>query len=559
MTDEVADDKVQVLKQRTPSLVWLFPLVAAVIVAWLVFTTFASTGPKVQIVFKTAEGLEAGKTAIKYKDVEVGLVKEIRISEDLQQILVTAEMGREMGPYLSEGTRFWVVRPRLTASGISGFGTLVSGAYIEVDPVEGQLQAQFTGLETPPLVRSGDAGREFLLTAETLGSINRSSPIFYRGVQVGEVLDHALSKDFSQIDVRIFVKSPYDTLIRPGTTFWNASGVSAQIDATGVRVDMQSLASLVAGGVAFQTSDQAMQEPPAAQDTRYRLYENRRALEEEQYAEKYSFVAYFDSSVRGLSKGAPVEFKGIRVGTVTNVHLELDTESLETRVPVFFNIEPQRFLERSPPGKSPLKGPLGQLASPADVYKTVNALVEKGLRAQLQMGSILTGQLLVDLEVYEDVEPSGLIYGGPQPEMPTRPSDLDVLAASVNNVIQKVAALPLDQLIDDLRNTIRSVGALTRSPEIARTLRSLDHTLKGVDRIVNEDVGPLVKSLRQTSDAAQGAVGAIQSSIGEGSVAQHNLVQLLDELTRTARSFRTLADTLEQNPEALIRGKGGTE
>ena len=245
---DAAVNEVTVQKRRGLSIVWLIPVVAIVVGGWLAYSTLADKGPTVMISFKTAEGLEEGKTKIKYKDVEAGAVTNIHVGDDLSEIIVTAELAKELEPHLGENTQFWVVKPTLTAGGISGLGTLISGAYIEIDPETGPPQTQFTGLERAPIVRSDVPGRKYLLTAKALGSINRGSQISYRGLPVGEVLDYVLSEDNSEVEIQVFIQDPYSNLVRPKTRFWNVSGVRATLDANGFDISIGSVAALLAGG-----------------------------------------------------------------------------------------------------------------------------------------------------------------------------------------------------------------------------------------------------------------------------------------------------------------------
>ncbi len=571
---EIADAEVRT--RGGISIVWLVPIVAAATAGWLIFTTLAEKGPTITIRFDTAEGLEAGKTKVKYKDVEVGLVEEVRLSDDLSNIIVRAEMKKGVEAHLTDKTRFWVLRPRLTATGVSGLGTLVSGVYIEADLAPGGRRDDFVGLEEPPLVRSGEAGREYVLSAASLGSISRGSPISFRGIAVGEVQGYELAADNRHVELNIFIKAPHDKIVRPGTRFWNASGIDATLDADGVRVAMESVQSLLIGGIAFETPPAAMISEPSPAGTRFELFEDYELQREERYRERTTFVSYFEGSVRGLSEGAPVEFRGIRVGTVTDVRLEFNPETQKLRIPVVFDIEPERVRDVSEVREG---GP----------YKTVEALVARGLRAQLRQGNLITGQLLVTLDFHPDAEPAALRFGGPHPEMPAIPSKLDQIARSVNQVLSEIASLPLAELVADIRSAVRSVEtsvdalatdevskdlraafqsmeSLVESPEIRRLLVSLDDTMQKVHNLVarvDNDAGPLIASLRETSDAARKAIEqanltmhSARDLVGEDSMVRHNLVNMLSELTEAARSIRVLADYLEQHPEALVKGKG---
>ena len=272
--------EVEVAERRGLSIVWLIPLVAGAIALWLGYSTLRDQGPSVTISFENAEGLEADKTKVKYKDVEVGVVEDVAISEDLSQIIVTARMHKEAEPYMNDGTRFWIVRPRVGAGGVSGLGTLLSGAFIEVDPGSGAATTAFEGLEEPPPIRSDEAGRRYELHAEKLGSVARGSPVYYRSVEVGQVLGYELADDKENMVIDIFVAAPHDQLVRDNSRFWNASGIDVSVGAEGVNVAVELLQALLAGGIAFDTPAIGRPGEPAAADTVFPLFESFRAVTE---------------------------------------------------------------------------------------------------------------------------------------------------------------------------------------------------------------------------------------------------------------------------------------
>jgi paraquat-inducible protein B len=528
--------EVSVKTRRGFSIVWLVPLVAAVIAGWLAYKTVTEKGPEITISFKTAEGLEAGKTKVKYKDVEVGMVSEVRLSEDLSHIVVTAEMHKDAAPHLKSGTQFWVVRPRLTAGGISGLGTLISGAYVEMDPGAGKSARAFTGLETPPVIKSDVAGRRYLLRADSLGSVSPGSPIYFRGIDVGEVLGYELGPNSEGVLIQVFVKAPHDSLVREGSRFWNASGVNVTMGADGVRVQTESVQALLTGGIAFDTPFTAMQGEPSAEGSTFTLFNSFGDIGEASYTLKVPYLLHFDGSVRGLQRGAPVDFRGIKLGTVTDIRLEIDRKAGSVRIPVTIELEPQRITQ------------VGSLEG-VKPYDFVARLVERGLRAQLKSGNLLTGQLFVALDFYPDSPPAKLERGGKYPEIPTVPTELEEMTRSVNGVLDKFASLPLDAMVKDVsslinetRSTVRSVEGLVTSPDMQQSLKALRATMEAAQ-------GTMTK--------AEATLASADGMIGADSQIRYDLTQLMKELTEAARSIRLLASYLERHPDALIRGKAG--
>jgi paraquat-inducible protein B len=531
----------EIKTSRGISIVWLVPLVAAVIGIWLAYTTLQERGPTITITFDNAEGLEAGKTKVKYKDVEVGTVENVGISDDLKRIVVTAQMVKEAESYMTEGTRFWVVSPRLGAGGVSGLGTLLSGVYIGVDPKPGAAAKEFVGLAEPPLITSDTPGRHYTLRATTRGSISRGSSVYFRGIEVGQVVDYALADDNQSLDIQVFVRAPHDQLVQDDSRFWNASGFRAALTASGVQVATESVQSLLTGGIAFDTPMSATPGKPSAENTVFTLYDSYDAVTQAGYTTKVPYLVQFDESVRGLSPGAPVEFRGMRVGTVSDVGLQIDVATESIRIPVTIEIEPQRIQFTGTDDVEALikKSP----------YALMEKLVERGLRAQLQPGNLLTGQMLVDLGFHPNAAPAKLERSGEYPEIPSVPSEIDALTASASGILTELAALPLKELVQDLRSTVQNVDALVSSPQTAETLEALKVTATNLQTVVQQ-LGPLL-------DQAQGTLASADAMVGANSQTRYDLDSMLKELAGAARSIRVLTDYLERHPEALIRGKPG--
>lgn len=516
------------------SMVWLIPLVAAVIGGWLFYKTQAEKGPTITIQFATASGIEAGKTPIRFRDVTLGTVRSVALSEDFNHVIVTAEMDREADRSLTQSTEFWVVQPRLTASGVSGLGTLFSGAYIAMLPGTGTPQRSFVGLEEPPVLDVTRPGRRFLLKSDRIGSVSPGSGIYYRGIPVGLVLGSHLDADKAGVTFLIFIEQAYQDLIRPSTRFWNASGVDVSIGGTGVNIRTESLQSVLTGGIAFEVADKTDEQPSddGAVFTLYRSYE---AIASEQYTVKIPYLVEFDGSVRGLSEGAPVEFRGMRIGSVTGVKLVIDYAKDTATIPVLIDLEPQRFEILNMPAQF-------------TPYSVMEEMVERGLRAQLQPANLLTGELLVALDFFPDTAPAKLDRSGKVPRIPSIPTNFEVLSTKATAILDKVAALPLDQLVNELRRTVRS----------ADTLVSVQAT-KSLDQLA-----PLLKTLQQASEQAKLALAqadatmkSANSMIGDDSRLRYDLIRMVKELSETARSLRALASSIERQPQQVIFGKDG--
>jgi paraquat-inducible protein B len=522
--------------KRRFSLVWLIPIVAAIAGAWLVYTTFAERGPMITITFQFASGLEPGKTSIKYRDVQLGLVDTVTLSDDLQHVIVTARMEKTAENELREGTEFWIESARITAGGVSGLGTLLSGAYIGIRPGPGKPARHFVALETPPVFQVDVPGKRLTLRAEKLGSVSPGSPIYFRGIEVGGVLGYHLDENGKDVSISGFVHAPYDAFVRRDSRFWNASGIDISLTGAGVNVRTESLQAILTGGIAFDTPVTASASPVAEDNAAFPLFASYGAIQQAQYTVKMPFVLYFEGSASGLEPGASVVSQGIKMGEVTDVHLEIDPGKLTVRIPVTISLEPQRWIIKGEPPSTP------------DIANQHMARwVERGLRGQLQSGNLLTGQRIVALQIFPDAPKAALTYEDNIPVIPTVPSDIQVLSDKVNAFVDKLDKAPVAELIADLRNAVQSADRLLASPSLRR----------GMD-----GVGPLLDSLNQTSNAARatldGATATMQSAngvLGADSALRYDVARLLKELTSTARSLRTLSDFLETNPNALILGK----
>lgn len=534
--------------KRQISIVWLVPVVALLIGGWLIYKAVTEKGPEITITFRTAEGLEAGKTKIKCKDVEIGLVEEITLSKDLTQVIVKAQLVREAETYLSENSRFWVVRARVSASAVTGLGTVFSGAYIDIDPgAPGKKTHQFTGLEEPPIVTTWEKGRHFNLKAERKGSLDIGAPVYYRQIEVGRVAAYNLEPDGTGITFKVFIRDPYPPFVRKNTRFWNASGVDVKLDAQGIRVDTESFVSVLIGGIAFDVIESlgAPAEAAAPEDEPFKLFPNREAAQEKIYSTKNYFVLLFDESVRGLSPGAPVEFRGIQIGQVIDIKTEFDLKLNKVKIPVIVVAEPERisFIGEMPEGVT--RGTLPDY------------LVEKGLRAQLRTGNLLTGQLYVAMDLFPNAKPAKMVRGGRYgyPELPTTPTQLEEIGSKVAQLVAKIDKIPIEQIGNDLRDTMQGAKRLTNSPELAEALKSLNATIKELQLLTADLRTRTTPEVNATLEQARKSLAAAESAMNANSPLQNRLLTTLDELARAAGALRSLVDYLERNPQSILTGK----
>ncbi|WP_454738796.1 PqiB family protein [Cupriavidus necator] len=514
-----------------PSLVWVIPIVAAMVGLSLLISTLASRGPEITVTFRTAEGLTPGKTAVRYKDVDIGLVKTARLAADRSHVIATIALTKDAKNFAVADTRFWVVRPRFAMSGVSGLETLLSGAYIGVDAGKsGETRHSFTGLENPPVITTDATGRQFVLRAQDLGSLDIGSPVYYRRVRVGHVVAYQLEPNGRDITLRVFVNKPYDKLVSADTRFWHASGVDLKLDANGLKLSTQSLATVMLGGVAFQAPEHSTAHAAAAENTEYLLAADQsEAMKEPDELAPALAVLNFDQSVRGLSPGAPVDFRGVTVGQVRSIGIEYQRDKKAFRMPVVVELYPSRMGLREK-----------DVADDMRKRAIVHSMVQRGMRAQLRTGNLLTGQMYVALDFFPKASsPVDLDLNAAVPELPTTPGTFDELQAKLGDIVTKIGKVPFDQIGQDARTAMVSMNKM---------LVNADKLVAQVNGDVAPQVVAALQDMRRTLDTANGAL-APDASL------QQDTRRMMQELTQTAVSLRMLTDYLERHPEALLQGK----
>jgi paraquat-inducible protein B len=545
----------RVQARRLPSPIWLIPAVTVLVAAWLAWDTLSKRGPLVTVTFESAEGLVAGQSQIKYRDVVMGQVQTIELNDDLAHVTVTARMNAEAERLLTERARFWVVKPRLFAGNISGLETVLSGSYVALLPSAEPAPAarHFKGLEDPPVLQSSTAGHTFLLKARLLGSINLGSPVFYRGLDVGEVLGWDIADMAESVTIHAFVRAPFDQYVHEESHFWNASGLAVELGSNGLRVQVESLRALLLGGVAFDTPFAARETPVVEADkTIFPLYADKNAADEAGFKRRVTAVAYFPGAVDGLARGAPVTLRGIRIGEVTSVRLEYDPKSDTIRVPVRLEVQPERIGDV---GAIEGRGPLDNLRH----------LVALGMRAQLQSVNLLTGQKSVSFDVVPDAPPAEVTIENGLIVVPTAPDQFGGIISSVNSLVSQLNKMPFQQIGANLNETLAGLNKITNGPAMHDMLVSLQAALAAAKEMLvslNAGAGPAMKRLPEIATGLQEAVTranrvlqSVDAGYGDNSKFYRNLDRLLVQLNDAAQSIRVLSDILARHPEALLRGR----
>ena len=511
-------------------LIWLVPVVAAAVGLSLVLHAYLSEGPVISITFNTAEGIVPGKTQVKFKNVVIGQVRSVALSRDRSTVSVHVGLEKRYAYFASSGSRFWVVRPRIGLGGISGLSTLVSGAYIGADTGGGgkqRQQTQFQGLETPPPLTHGEPGSSFVVQSEDLGSLDIGSPVYFRRIQVGRVVSYKLDEDGSGVRLQVFVDAPYDRYVTRDSRFWNASGVNVSVDASGLKVNTESLATVVSGGIAFQAPSQDPKAARAPAGTHFRLYDSRARAMQPPDGPPVRLRMRFNQSVRGLAVGAPVDFEGITIGAVKRISVEYDPRHKRFPVDVSAVVYPQRlgranaqFAQRmgDPDQKHPGLG--------------LAFLVRHGLRAQLRSGNLLTGQLYVAMDFFPGDRSRHIDARAEPLSVPTVPGNFDKLQEQLARIADRLDKVPFDRIGNHL-----------------------DQTLVEMNQALKQFNGKLAPQAGKALVQARDALRSLSRSLSGDSPLQQNLDQTLEQIRRAARSLRVLTDYLGRHPEAILRGK----
>jgi len=609
----------QISPKSRLSLIWIIPITAALIGGWLVFKYYSERGTFITITFDQASGIEAKKTPIRYKNVEIGKVRKLRLSSDLTKAKVTAEIYPEMAEHLSANTRFWVVKPRLTFQGISGLDTLLSGVYIGMDPGEllndedkpDDLQNEYSGLATPPTITTGEKGTALTLNTNNLGSLDVGSPLYYHKINVGEVTGYRLNKENDSVDISIYVHSPYHEKIKTNSRFWNVSGLELELTAGGVTARLESLTSLLIGGIAFDTPDDEFGHELNDSNIKFTLYDSFKLADDDtQHINKLFYVMYFEDTLHGLSKDSVIEYGGVKIGKVENILLESSDEStrIKTLVKASFRIDS-----------------FSPLGDKEEAEQTIKNLVSDGLQAQLTVDSLITGAQYISLNMAKNssknkkttevfaLMPTSMRHAAVFPtknaQMTLLNFDAGEITAELNKAISSVTALinskDVKKTIKGLASTAESISKITNklnnkgfSGELVKTLTAAQkttaeisllmqdtrqtmrtitnvsnklqkdasvtmRTISNVSNKLQKDASHTMKTVNNVSNKLQRDTSktlatlnkGLQSTLSEDSALQYKVQQLLNELSEASNSFSVLADTIQRKPNSVIFGK----
>ena len=530
MENKSGEAKVQKVRNWSP--VWIFPIVTALIGAWILFYHYSHQGPVVTLITTNAEGIEGGKTTIKSRSVDVGVVERATLTDDLTHVEITARLNAGMEKLLHGDSVFWVVKPQVGREGISGLGTLLSGAYIELQPgKKGPQPEQYQLLDSPPLAPPDAKGIRVILDSKKAGQLSPGDPVLFRGYRVGSVETSTFDTQKRTISYQLFINAPNDRLVTGNVRFWKDSGIAVDLTSAGMRVEMGSLSTLFGGGVSFDVPEGMDQGQPVAQKTAFRLYDDQRSIQDSLYTDHIDYLMFFKDSVRGLQPGAPVEFRGIRLGTVGKVPFfapgmrqVLDDDY---RIPVLIRIEPERLIN--------------QVGDTPDIAQHIEGLMKRGLRGSLKTGNLVTGALYVDMDFFPKEPPLKQIreFGGYK-IIPTVSGGLAQIQQRLMETLDKINNLPLNPMIQQATNTLHESQA---------TMRRLQATLDNLNKLTaSQSMQQLPQDMQKTLRELNRSMQGFQP----GSAAYNKMVADMQRLDQVLRELQPVLKTLNTKSNALV-------
>ncbi|MDO4436253.1 MAG: MlaD family protein [Cardiobacteriaceae bacterium] len=521
---------------------WLLPLSALGIALWLAFDRHQQLGESITIHFKNADGLEAGKTQIRYKNLTIGTVTDLQLSPDLSHIIATAQMQRTASPLLKKDSQFWVVRANIDSSGVSGLNTLLSGSYISVaEGISQEKSRNFEGLENPPLIKNSAAGLRLQLTSPNIRGIRVGSSIYYRGIVVGQIERLDLNLNQEAINLSAFIHAPYHQLINSNTRFFNISGIEASLSSSGANIRMQSLQSLVFGGITFNTPKNLLNQPkPAENGMTFALYPNEQASLQKTSAYPDHYILHFEDNIRGLKMGSAVNFNGLDVGKVIDIRVIYDDEKRQAVTPVLIELEPT-LIERLDDNHE---------------SKLFDQLIHEGLHASLETGNLLTGEKYIKLSMLDKEGDKALTQDAYTPYliMPTQSGGISKITDEAGEILNRINKLPIERLMNNIAQVMENIEHLTASDGFQNLPAQLQETLVAYQKLgktgqqtaqsLNKELSALLQSLQKTLE-----------TFSPESNFRYQLQETLQAVEQTARGVNQLLNTLNNKPNALIFGE----
>lgn len=527
-------DQANIESAKRVSKIWFIPIITLALGVWMVYHQWKNQGPEITIELLSAEGIEVNKTPIKIRDLEIGKVKDIKLNQTLDGVVITAQIEANAANLMTQNAEFWVVSPRISFSEVSGLGTLLSGSYIAMSSNgQGREQYEFTALERPPVTPAGTPGLHLTLTSDAAFAYKAGDPIIYKGFKVGEFEDANFNVEDRIIYYTAFIEAPYHQLITQNTRFWNVSGVKFSLASSGVEVEAGSLETLLANGVTFGIPDGVTSGEKVTENAFFDIFNNEKAASDARFKLAVEYLLLIEDSVRGLEVGAPVEYRGLQIGEVVAINTLQDIPGTILDegypIPVIVNVYP------------------GKVHMP-DTQEGVNFVRERmrgwlsrDLRATLKMGNLLTGGLYVDLQHYPSVAKRQKIQTiFDYDVIPVMSSEFTQLTQKAEAILDKINELPLEKLVVDMTDVIETLG--TAASSVTETSDNFDLLIADMDgESINTNVNNALEQLT-----------LLLEQYANGGLNPEEIQQTVQQMQDTLRALQPVLMQLNQTPNSLI-------
>jgi len=525
---------------KNVSTIWFVPLIAVFIGCWMLYYQWSNEGTEISIHFSTAEGMEAGKTKIKSRNVDIGEISQIELNNKGDGVIVTAKIKKTAEHFLVSDSMFWVVSPQISHTGVSGLSTLISGVYIEISPGKNEAERyQFEALDAPPVTAVGTPGLHVTLNSNDQFAYSKGDPIIYKGLTVGQFEDIYFNFEERVVYYNAFIKAPYHQLITSNTKFWDVSGLQFDLNADGISIKTGNLETMLTNGVTFGIPEGMGVGDKIGERSYFDIYESYDAADDERYRHSIEFVVLVSDSIRGLSIGAPVEYRGVQIGKVksTNMALTLSKNTLtkeDFKIPVLISLQPGRVgLPDNSNGKD--------IMAKQNIY-----WIKHGLKAVLRTGNILTGSLYVDLQHNQDQPISVIEQYDEFPIIPTSSDDFSQITAKAEQFMDKLNNIPLNNLSNNANQLMLEIT------QTAKELQGVSQNLEGLLSQVEQQ--HLSAELKKT---LQG-INSLTQDLSSGSPGYEDLRTTLNTLTATMNELKPLLNQLKHKPNSLVFNDGDT-
>ncbi|TGE79775.1 mammalian cell entry protein [Pseudoalteromonas sp. KS88] len=527
------------------SAIWIIPIIALFVGAWMLYQYQANKGATIYITMPQAEGIIAGKTEIKVRSVKIGQIDHIRLSDDKNSVIARAQIDKHYDSLLTDDANIWVVKPRIDETGISGMSTLLSGVYLEFAPGESKLMKEhFILQDEPALIGKDVKGGRFVLQSYNAEVMDVSTSIYYKNYKIGQVETATFDWKNQAMKYGIFINEPYQNLITLNSIFWVNAGVEIDLSADGINVNTGSLSKLLKGGISVGLPEQQAPGDLANDGHAFSLSKSyKHALEERFYDFDY-YLIEFEQSIRGLRPGAPVEYRGMRVGTVVEAPANVMIDGVpahfrtdNTAVPALIKIEYGRIYHNSNQARDFWRG-------------NVEGWIKNGLRASLKPGNLLTGAVYVDFDIYNDADDAELTTVSQYQVFPSVSSGITVLADQVSDVLNKVNNLKIEDSLAQMQSTFTDYQALAN--EMRDLLNQQD--TQNLPGDINRNFAEMTKSMQQF-DVTMKQFEKTMASYQQGSQFHHQLQQTLSEFKRLSEELQPLTRGLNEQPNMFIFDK----